>query len=383
MPSPFSRTLRALETDRGGRKSFALSLVLLLAGWSAWFFFAEVAVYEVTSNARVEVSQAAHSVFPRVEGQVILTNLALGRFVARNEVLLELEAHAEEQAVEEKRRHHASLVGQLTALRSEIAAERRGLNDLEQTVSAAIAERRAQTNAAEKQASSLERQLARLNQLRRTNAASTEEYEKVQRDAQASRASATALALGIPRLEREGTLRATDRQIIVTRRERESADLEGQVAIAVVALRRLEHACELRRIRAPVAGTIGEVGEFRIGAVVRPSDRLGSVVPPGQPRAVCWFPVAALGRLRSGQAARLRLDGFPWTQYGTLSGVVAHIATEANGGTIRVELALTPNQDTPIPLDHGLTASAEVETDRLSPALLLLRAAGKWLAARR
>ena len=77
------------------------------------------------------------------------------------------------------------------------------------------------------------------------------------------------------------------------------------------------------------------------------------------------FPPAVLGRIQPGQPARLRLDGFPWMQYGAVSATVASVASEVRDGWVRVELAVRPDAAPPIPLQH------------VSPATLLLRTAGR------
>jgi hypothetical protein len=46
---------------------------------------------------------------------------------------------------------------------------------------------------------------------------------------------------------------------------------------------------------------------------------------------------------------------------------------------VRVELALSGPQPPAIRLQHGLSGRVEVETERLAPAVLILRAAGKML----
>ena len=74
------------------------------------------------------------------------------------------------------------------------------------------------------------------------------------------------------------------------------------------------------------------------------------------------------------------LEGFPWTQYGAISATVASVASEVRDGRVRVELALRPNLASPIPLQHGLPGTVEVEVDRVSPAILVLRTAGQLLA---
>jgi membrane fusion protein (multidrug efflux system) len=138
----------------------------------------------------------------------------------------------------------------------------------------------------------------------------------------------------------------------------------------------------MRVIRSPIAGRIGSVAEVRAGSVIHEAEVLGTVVPPGVPRVVALFPASAIGRLEPGQAAQVRLDGFPWTQFGTLKAAVADVGNEASAGCIRVELRLAPEQDSPIRLEHGLPGSAEVVVEEVSPAVMLLRAAGQLVASR-
>ena len=130
-----------------------------------------------------------------------------------------------------------------------------------------------------------------------------------------------------------------------------------------------------------MSGQVAEVANVRVGSFVDEGDKFGAIVPPGELRVVADFqPHSALGRIREGQPSRLRLDGFPWAQYGTVSATVSKVANEPRDGGIRVEFAVVPNSNSLIPLQHGLPGTIEVKVDRVSPAALVLRAAGKLLA---
>jgi membrane fusion protein (multidrug efflux system) len=61
---------------------------------------------------------------------------------------------------------------------------------------------------------------------------------------------------------------------------------------------------------------------------------------------------------------------------------VTEVADEIRDGRLRVELALRPDPASRIPLQHGMTGTLEVEVERISPAEVLLRAAGQVLAER-
>jgi membrane fusion protein (multidrug efflux system) len=56
---------------------------------------------------------------------------------------------------------------------------------------------------------------------------------------------------------------------------------------------------------------------------------------------------------------------------------VESVGTEAQAGHVRVELATHLQASSPILLQHGLLGSVVVEVERVSPATLLLRAAGQ------
>jgi hypothetical protein len=94
-------------------------------------------------------------------------------------------------------------------------------------------------------------------------------------------------------------------------------------------------------------------------------------------KVVADFPPSALGRIQPGQSARLHLDGFPWPQYGSVSASVISVRNKARDGRVRVEFVVHPDPTSRIPLQHGLPGTVEVEVDRLSPAELIIRAAGQ------
>jgi membrane fusion protein (multidrug efflux system) len=63
--------------------------------------------------------------------------------------------------------------------------------------------------------------------------------------------------------------------------------------------------------------------------------------------------------------------------------VVSNVAGEIRDGKVRVELNLMNSGSLPINLQHGLPGSVEVEVERLTPAKIVLRAAGQMITAPR
>ena len=95
-----------------------------------------------------------------------------------------------------------------------------------------------------------------------------------------------------------------------------------------------------------------------------------------------------VGRLKPGQPARLRLAGFPWTQYGVVPARVGDVGTEPQDGLIRGELRLEPRPTSVIPLEHGLTAipvvdAADRRTEDVGDRLDFDRAQGRCLSCHR
>jgi membrane fusion protein (multidrug efflux system) len=383
MAVTFARTLRSLEAD--GRGSVAgWVLVSLAVAWGAWFGLGRVTVHEVTERAWLEARSAAHPVAAQVGGLVVETRLAVGREVQAGEALVVLDGEPTRLAIGERRARRDALAARLEALRREIATVRQGAEAERAARQTAVDESKARAAEAEAKARLAERQAARVRVLRARGAASEEEDTQNRAAAEAARDAARALALGATRLEQDRRVREIDRAAHLAELEHDAIELRGDLAAQEAAILRLEDDLRRRTVRAPVTGRVGEAApEFRVGSVVRAADRLGAIVPTGSPRAVALFPAAAVGRIRPGQPARLRLDGFAWTQYGTIPAVVAEVGNEPSDGRIRVELSLRPGLVTPIPVGHGLPGSAEVAIEQVTPAHLVVRAAGQFLGVRR
>jgi hypothetical protein len=90
-----------------------------------------------------------------------------------------------------------------------------------------------------------------------------------------------------------------------------------------------------------------------------------------------FLPSAAFGRIRPGQSARMRLNNYPWTQYGFITARVARVANEIKDGYVQAEFTIQANPNPLIPLQHGLSGAIEVEVGHTTPVSLILRAAGK------
>jgi len=100
----------------------------------------------------------------------------------------------------------------------------------------------------------------------------------------------------------------------------------------------------------------------------------------GASTVVAQFSPAVQGRIQPGQTARLRLDSYPWLQYGTVPAVVTTVPRTPRDGWLEVRLTIAEEPPAPITLDFGMTGVVEVAVEEVSPAELLLRAAGRGIS---
>ena len=385
MATPFSRTTRSLNADSSRRSGFGLvATMLVLGGWAAWLGMARVALYEVTDKARLEVDSAVHPLQSPGAGRVVATHLAMGKEVKIGDILVELDSDTERLHLAEEQARVASLTAQLAALRDREAAERQAQSESQRGAPVALDESRARYDEADTAARAAEEEVRRYEQLRASGVIAEIELLRARAEAGRRRAAADAIRLGVNRLDTDQRARQSERQAGIESLRVEMAALEGKINESRAAMERLKYESGRRQIRAAASGELGEVAELRVGSVVHEGDKLGAIVPSGALRVVADFaPSAALGRVKPGQIARLRLAGFPWTEYGSLTAKVASVASEPRGGQLRVELSITPDAAPMIPLQHGLPTSVEVEVDRVSPAALMLRAVGKRFSTSR
>jgi membrane fusion protein (multidrug efflux system) len=378
----FPRSAHTLERDGFGRTLIVLALVAVLVGtWIAWFFLARLRVYEVSDAARLELARAVHAIEAPVGGRVVSSNLMLDRQVAADEVLLTLDVEPTRLRLEEERSRLESLAPQIAALEREIRAHELALEEDRGASSAGLEEARARAREANIAAEFAEQELERMKRLHGDGQISDADLARARSDAEERWAAAESARLAGRRLDRERGAAGRDREAHLEQLRREKTRLDGEVAAAVALIDRLEHEMKQRIIRAPVGGTLAEVAAIEAGAFISEGDRIGAVLGRGNLRVTAEYaPSAALGRVRPGQRARLRLEGFPWAQYGSVGATVTGVATELRDRRIRVELDIDAVSETSIPLQHGLPGSVEIEIERVAPVVLVLRAVGRLLS---
>ncbi len=372
MRDSYGHTMRALRADRSRARWIAnATLVVLGAAWIAWMQCARVSVVQTSTRARIEVVPAPSQVGAPIEGRVASSCLQVGTRVAAGDVLIELDAAPQQLDLARARALLAALEPELQSVDREIAAEGSALTAGDTAARAGLREHVARVRAADADLAFLESELARAVALADKGVTPTMEVDRARADLAQKRSAREALGHAGAALSGVEGERAAGRRARAAELELQRAGIVASIATARADIARLVLEIDRHAIRAPIAGVLGSVAPLQPGAIVSPGTPIATIVPDGRLQLIAEYGPSAIGRLAPGQPARLKLDGFPWTRWGTVSAHVEHLANEVRDGAIRVELALDSGGT--IPLVHGMTGSVEVEVEQVSPATLVLR----------
>ncbi len=384
MAITFGRVNGALRADRALKSTAVLlSAILLLAAWVTWAFRARVTRYEISETARLEVNGSAYPLQANAAGKLIASHLSLGRQVQAGEILLELDSDDQRLGLAEQHVRLASLQPQIAALQAQMKEETAGRTDDGRVLGFSQEAATEQYRQASVQAQLANAEADRARRLHAAGILSDADAQKAASEAQSRQAAARGLKDAMDRLGPESAVRERDRQVRLKQIGVEISKLEAESATASAAIYRLQEDLERRVVRAPIAGRLGECAPLHPGSHVSEGQQFGVILPSGRLQIVAEFsPSAALGKVRPGQPAAVRLQGFPWAQYGVVRARVSHVASEVRDGKVRVELALLSQRSSRIPFQHGLPGSVEVEVEHVSPATLVLRSAGQAVGVR-
>jgi membrane fusion protein (multidrug efflux system) len=377
----FADTYRRLRSDGVRAKVWMLlAALLMLASWLGWATLARVSLFEVSSEARVEFAGATYPIDSPFVGRIVANHLHVGEPVRRGDVLIEIDAMPERLRLREAQAQIEGLEPQLARLRAQIEAELGTRDEEAQSSHLGSREARNRVHEAEMSARFADKDLARMRALHSGYIVATRDLDKAESESGRLHATVAALKTAAVRIPQDQAARDRERGVRIARLEGEIASLESHRTTLRAETDRLAYEVERRQIRAAVDGHVGEAVNLGVGAVVSEGVRLGSIVPDGRLLIVAQYPAqAALGRIRTGEPATLRLEGFPWAEFGTVSATVERVAEEVRDGKVRVELALAERSSFRGRLQHGMPGTLEVAVEGVTPWGLMLRAAGQWL----
>jgi multidrug resistance efflux pump len=383
MPASFQKTLGALAGERRRRRRVVVVVLAvggLLGAWIYWLVGARVPVYAVSRAARIQASDEVHPVDVYTSGRVTSVHLPVGGRVQEGDVLLELDATDTRLLLDEISARAGGVQGQIAALQQEIAARELAIAETERAGKATLSEAAALQQESATVAGLAAQEGQRAEQLYQAGVVAEAERSRARASVEQSQALSTARRLRLDVVQTEARLGLANRKAEKASLERTLASLQAEHQAAEVQQAKLHEQLARHVVRAPVSGVLGQVQAPRLGSMVETGQTVAMVTPEGGLTIAADFaPVDAVGRVRPGQRALMRADGFPWTQYGTVAARVAAVSGEAEDGLVRVTLTIAAPEHTPIPLRHGITGSVEIEIEEVSPATLLMRAAGGLL----
>jgi membrane fusion protein, adhesin transport system len=378
----FSQTIGSLANDRSPVPVIAWLLGTVLLGiWALWFVLGSVTVYETSKKARLEVVQLPHHLAAPAAGRIKSVSVVIGQDVLANQILIELDANDDTLRLAEQQTRLTALPPQIASLRTELSTLEKARDEDLRATQAALDAGGARIREAESSVRFARNNESRLR--RQSQAGGVAEIDALRASAEADRLSASrdAMAADLKRLGQDRQVRAHEADARIEALRRTIVSLEGEIATAEATITRIQQTIERRVVRAPVAGRIGDLAALYTGAYVTEGQRLVSVVPAGALMIVGDFaPASAVGRVHPGQQATMRLDGFPWAQYGSVHATVSRVATEIRDSTIRVEFTPAATGNPTAIMQHGIPGVIEVAVEQATPAYLVLRAAGLLLS---
>jgi membrane fusion protein (multidrug efflux system) len=375
----FSKTTQSLALDSSLIVLVSLALAgLSLLAWLLWFGFGDVTVYEVSRQARLEVGSAPREVSSLLAGRLTQSNIVIGQRVRAGDLLVELDSRRQQLRLAEAEARIPLYPAKIGSLEKEIAYLARMMGNEQQSTRAAVRAASARLQGAKAASAFASDSAARIRTDVATGGSSAIEAVRAAADARKAESERQISAAELARLGVDANIRVDQmrvqieklsRDLIATRTEAiATRDLIAQLRLEVANL----------QIRAPVSGVVGETRALSPGAYVAPGQKLATIIPEGDLLIVADFdPTTALGRIRPGQTARFRLEGFPWVQFGTIEATAVRVAGEIRDQSLRAEFRIRRDATRGLVLRHGLPGRIEVRVETVSPARLLLRSAGR------
>ena len=157
----------------------------------------------------------------------------------------------------------------------------------------------------------------------------------------------------------------------------ELTDAEEKVGQLTEELKKATQRQSLQRLMAPVAGTVQQLQLHTIGGVVEPAKPIMVIVPEDAGIEIeAEIENKDIGFVEEGQEAVVKLDAFPFTRYGTLTGHVVTISNDAveqqsgNGQPprliyttrVRLEKDILNVDGRDVHLSPGMVAAVEIKT---------------------
>ncbi len=381
--------------------SFSLYLILLGLAFIGFFgVWASVGRMQEVSQASGELvpQGETYKIQPTIAGEVDQILVEEGDYVRKGDLLLQLDSALLESEV-------VRLTQTLSAAQTELD---QGRSLIEKTRSESIAQQQiaeaniqaqiatweqsqasTQTSQAllrslDSETAAHEERLDRLSTLETAGAISKEylfEVEQGVRDQQkATRQTQGELAEGLAqtrqmeaelaqkRAQAQQTALSAEQSLQQMRMEAEA--LQATIADTQALIEEANVRLAQTQVRSPSNGTVSALEIDHIGEFVQPGAMLAEIVPAATPLVVsATVPPSEAGLIKTGMDTKIKLDAFPYQNYGVLTGTIIAISPDAKGTPettrgYQVDVALDKDyvmhQGKPVKLQLGQTARIEI-----------------------
>jgi hemolysin D len=149
----------------------------------------------------------------------------------------------------------------------------------------------------------------------------------------------------------------------VTQSHAELSEIQSRLQMAEQRLRR-------RFVYAPISGTVSSLQVKNVGEVIQPGQTIAELAPQKAPLVLeARLPNREAGFARTGMPVNIKLDAYPYQEFGMLSGRVQSISPDAQTDSqlgevyklkIKLDRSYIISNGRPVQLKSGQTASAEV-----------------------
>ena len=191
-----------------------------------------------------------------------------------------------------------------------------------------------------------------------------------QGELQQIRAESTRLQAELTQKQAEGRRTRIEAQQQIQQLKVDTTQLKGKIADTQNLLTSAKTKLEQRFLKAPVDGVVSSLNVRNKGEVVQPSQTIAEVAPQNAPLVVsATLPNQEAGFVKTGMSVQVKLDAYPYQDYGVIPGKVTSVSSDAKpdqqaGSVYRVEIALERNyiktNHQTIQFKAGQTASADI-----------------------
>lgn len=383
--------------------------ILFTGAFTAWAWFGQID--EVAqSNGKLIPQDAAYKVYPIELGKAARVMVKEGDTVKQGDLLVEFDTEMDDKEVERLQTVIQSMQAELLQTEAMIEkirlqADNRGaiaetqIYAHQATIAQnqqAIQTSRSLLQQLQEDAKAQQARLARLQPLADEGAISREQLFGMEQGLRERTRSITENEGNLQRIETETSRlqsemeqkRGEARQVALeSQTEAEqlkirSTELRSKIRESEVLLSTAKTKRKQRFIYAPVGGNILSLKLTKPGEVAQPNQPIAEIAPTGKPLVLSTLlPSHEAGFLSQGMPAKIKLDAYPYQDYGMVSGKVLSISADSYpqdpiGQVYRVDITLdrhyVQGQGKIIDLKPGQTASAEIITRRRRIIDLLL-----------